>query len=65
MRVRVNEEACQGHTMCKMTAPDVFELKEDDGHSYVRIPQIPPELERSVRAAIAGCPERAIEEIAE
>ena len=36
MRVNVDLEACQGHGVCHMSAPDVFDLAEEDGHSIVR-----------------------------
>ena len=33
MKVHVDPERCQGHTLCAMIAPDVFQLDEVDGHS--------------------------------
>ena len=60
MRVYVDEDICQGHTLCNLAAPDVFELRIEDGHSMARISEVPPELEESARKAQAGCPERAI-----
>lgn len=62
MRVRVAEEKCQGHTLCAMSAPGVFSLRDDDGHSYVaeENAEVRPEDEASVRQAVASCPERAI-----
>ena len=35
MRVVVNAEVCQGHTLCNMVAPDIFHLREEDGHAVV------------------------------
>ena len=60
MRVRVDPDKCQGHTLCAMAAPDVFELSEFDGHSTARSEDVPPELEAAVRDAAATCPEQAI-----
>jgi ferredoxin len=60
MRARVDEQKCQGHTLCAMVAPDVFSLREDDGHSYVPNEHIAPEDEAAVRNAAASCPEQAI-----
>ena len=60
MRVRVDPKKCQGHTLCSMQAPDVFELREEDGHSFVTHEQVPPEREEAVRRAALGCPEQAI-----
>ena len=33
MKVWVDREKCQGHTLCAMIAPDSFELDDVDGHS--------------------------------
>jgi ferredoxin len=30
MRAIVNEEMCEGHGKCQMSAPEVFELGDDD-----------------------------------
>lgn len=60
MRVQVDDAFCQGHTMCNIAAPEVFGLDEEVGHAVVKLDDIPLELQSSVRAAVAGCPERAI-----
>jgi ferredoxin len=43
-----------------MMVPQVFNLREEDGHSYVEDETVPPELEESVRKAALACPEGAI-----
>lgn len=60
MRVRVDPDVCQGHTMCALAAPDVFLLSEDDGHAYVASPDVDPAREEAVRRAVSTCPEGAI-----
>ena len=62
MRVKGDEGKCQGHTLFAMSAPGVFSLREDDGHSYVaeENTDVRPEDEAAVRQAAASCPERAI-----
>lgn len=60
MKVRVDTERCQGHTLCAMIAPQVFELGEIDGHSSVTSEEVPPELAAKVTEAVNSCPERAI-----
>jgi len=60
MRVTVDPDVCQGHTLCALAAPGVFLLREDDGHSYVAGPEVLPEVEEAVRKAAATCPEGAI-----
>jgi ferredoxin len=60
MKVRVDPDKCQGHTLCAMAAPQAFELSEFDGHSHAVREDVPPELEAAVREAAASCPEQAI-----
>jgi ferredoxin len=44
-----------------MLVPEVFLLRDEDGHAYVRAASVPPELEDRVRRAALNCPEIAIE----
>ena len=60
MRAYVQEDVCQGHTLCYMAAPEVFDLREEDGHGYVKITEFTPELIELARRAQATCPEQAI-----
>lgn len=60
MRVVVDANRCQGHTLCHMAAPAVFSLREEDGHAEVGDGIVPPEHEEAARRAAQGCPERAI-----
>ena len=60
MRVYVQEDVCQGHTLCHMAAPEVFALREEDGHGYVTVTEFTPELIEAARRAAATCPEQAI-----
>jgi ferredoxin len=60
MRVSVNEAHCQGHTMCALTAPDLYKLDDEDGHAYVESPVVPDGLQAPARRGAAACPERAI-----
>jgi ferredoxin len=60
MKVRVDADKCQGHTLCAMAAPEVFVLSEVDGHASVRHPEVAPEHELAVREAAGTCPEQAI-----
>lgn len=64
MKVRVNPEICQGHTLCAMTAPDLFDLRDEDGHGYAITEDVPPGKEEPALAAIRTCPEQAIERLA-
>jgi ferredoxin len=60
MKVRVDAEACHGHQMCAIAAPEVFG-SDDYGNAVVLIEgEIPADLEAKVRRAEGNCPERAI-----
>jgi ferredoxin len=60
MKVRVDPELCQGHTLCSMIAPDVFRLSDIDGHATAIDGEIPDDLVEQAREAVRSCPERAI-----
>ena len=60
MKVKVDPERCQGHTLCAMIAPKVFELDEIDGHSSVIGEDVPADQEGQVNEAVRSCPEQAI-----
>jgi ferredoxin len=60
MKVRVDPDLCQGHTLCTIAASEVFELDDEEGHAHPVSPDVPKSLEDAVRAAAATCPEQAI-----
>jgi ferredoxin len=60
VRIVVDDERCQGHTQCSFTAPQLFALRDEDGHSTALVDVVPPELEQLARLACDSCPERAI-----
>jgi ferredoxin len=60
VQVQVDPELCQGHTLCAMIAPKVFELDEIDGHSSASSDEVPADQEAKVAEAVRSCPERAI-----
>ncbi|MGC7101457.1 ferredoxin [Amycolatopsis lurida] len=60
MKVQVDGTRCQGHTLCAMIAPEVFELDEVDGHSSPVGDTVPADQEEQVREAVRSCPEQAI-----
>ena len=60
MRIRIDPDRCQGHTLCSVVAPEVFLLRDDDGHAYTELDHVPPELLDRVVKGAAMCPERAI-----
>ncbi len=60
MRVSVDLTVCQGHGVCHMSAPEVFDLDEQDGHAVVQLDPVPAALEDEAQLAADSCPERAI-----
>jgi ferredoxin len=60
VKVRVDLDRCQGHTLCAMRAPRSFELDDVDGHSVVVDEEVPPDQQDDVVEAARSCPEQAI-----
>jgi ferredoxin len=60
MKVRVDPQICQGHTLCAMTAPDRFVLDDIDGHATAVTEDVPADQETLVKEAARSCPEQAI-----
>jgi ferredoxin len=60
MKVRVDGEICQGHTLCAMTAPNLFALSDEDGHAWAINEDVPAGQEELAREAARSCPEQAI-----
>lgn len=59
MRVVVDTMLCEGHGVCVLSAPEVFELDEDD--TLTVLDEHPgPDLRKAVMDAEASCPKRAI-----
>ena len=61
MKAIVQPSVCQGHTLCNMVAPEIFQLQDDDGHAFVVGDVVPEDQQAAARAAAATCPEGAIE----
>ncbi|HXA87252.1 MAG TPA: ferredoxin [Mycobacterium sp.] len=60
MKVWVDPERCQGHTLCSMIAPDSFLLSDIDGSSSAISEVVPADQQDRVREAAQSCPEQAI-----
>ncbi|WP_395312221.1 ferredoxin [Mycobacterium sp. AMU20-3851] len=56
--VTVDPKLCEGHALCLDTAPEVFDVGDDDVASCLQQPS--PALWPAVRAAIDACPRGAI-----
>ena len=64
MRVEVDHDLCEAHANCQLTAPEVFDVRDDD-LSHVLLEEVPKNLERKVEQAIGLCPRAAIRWISE
>jgi ferredoxin len=60
VKVSVDGDRCQGHTLCAMIAPDSFELDDVDGHASPTSEVVPGDQEDVVKEAVHSCPEQAI-----
>jgi ferredoxin len=60
VKVSVDSDRCQGHTLCAMIAPDSFLLNDIDGTSSPVNDVVPADQEDVVREAAQSCPEQAI-----
>ena len=60
MKVYVDGQRCQGHTLCAMIAPDSFVLSDIDGTSSPVSEVVPADQQDAVREAARSCPEQAI-----
>ncbi|SDO21076.1 ferredoxin [Actinacidiphila guanduensis] len=61
MRVHVDQDRCCGSGMCVLSAPSVFDQRDEDGIVVLLDPEPPAEVLADVRDAVAGCPALAIE----
>jgi ferredoxin len=60
MRITVDETLCCSSGQCVLTAPDVFDQREEDGISFPLQPQPGADQRAAVEDAAALCPTRAI-----
>ena len=60
MRISIDPDRCQGHTLCNLAAPHVFHLRDEDGHAYVAVTELDADILAAARRAAATCPEQAI-----
>jgi ferredoxin len=60
MRVTVDPGRCQGHALCVLNAPQLFDLDEVSSHAVVVVENVPADLAEQARSTVDSCPERAI-----
>lgn len=60
MRVRIDEERCQGHGRCFTIAPALFDSDDLGNGVVLGDGTVPPDEEHAARLAVANCPESAV-----
>jgi len=60
VRVRVDQERCQGHNRCFALAPNLFDVDDYGVAHELNGGVVPPDEEHQARVAAANCPEFAI-----
>ncbi|HEY3502840.1 MAG TPA: ferredoxin [Actinocatenispora sp.] len=60
MKVTVDETVCCGAGQCVLTAPDLFDQRDEDGIVLLRNPDPAPDRQAAAREAAAMCPASAI-----
>lgn len=60
MRVKVDQSRCVASGNCVLTAPEVFDQREQDGIVVLLDPSPPAALAERVRRAAALCPANVI-----
>jgi len=60
LHLTVDGSRCEGHTLCHLVAPELFDLDPIDGRAQVLVEHPPLELRALATKAANGCPERAI-----
>jgi ferredoxin len=61
LKIRVDQDKCQGHARCKSLAPELFELDEFGNAHEAGDGTVPAGLEDKAYLAQSNCPEIAIE----
>ena len=61
LRIRVDQDKCQGHARCKSLAPELFDLDEFGNAHEVGDGSVPEGLADKAWLAQTNCPEIAIE----
>jgi ferredoxin len=59
VKVVIDLDLCEGHAKCQESAPDVFEVNDDD-QSTLKVADIPEYQYDRVRRAAQMCPRAAI-----
>jgi ferredoxin len=59
MKIEADLDLCQGHAMCQLEAPDIFEVPKRG--TVIILDETPPEaLRAKVDSAVLNCPTQAL-----
>ena len=61
LKLRVDQNKCQGHNRCHQIAPELFQLDELGNAHEIGDGTVPKPMEDKARLAKANCPEFAID----
>ncbi|MGC1676723.1 MAG: ferredoxin [Candidatus Binataceae bacterium] len=59
MKVVIDLKLCEGNQRCQESAPEVFEVRDDD-KAHLLLENPPERLREKVKLAIKMCPRQAI-----
>ncbi len=59
MKIKVDYDLCESNALCVASAPDVFELDDDD-YLHLKTEHTTPENIDRVKRAVAACPRAAL-----
>jgi ferredoxin len=59
MRLVLDEDLCQGHAMCELEAPSLFDVPKT-GPASILAPEVSADHEAAARAAVRNCPTHAL-----
>lgn len=59
MRIRVDDEICEGNAICQKVAPEVFTVGDDD-RAHLLIERPGEALRDKVEQAVRRCPRQAL-----
>lgn len=61
MKIRVDQDRCQGHSRCFALAPDLFEVDDYGTSTALNDGEVPAGREDIAYLCVENCPEHAIE----
>jgi ferredoxin len=60
VRIEVDEAACNGHGLCQVVSPEVYEVNPETAKNEAGRFEVAPELRPAARNGANACPEHAI-----